>query len=476
MRPLKLLILSLLLLPALALLAFGPRDVEEVPRRRVVVEYWEKWTGLEEQQMRQIVDEFNDTVGRDKNIYVRYLAAGDVRRKTLVAIAGGVPPDIAGMWDHTLVQYAALDALEPLDGLAREAGITPETYKPVYWRACSYEDKLYGLVSTPGVVALLYNRQAFEQNADALRAAGLDPTRAPQTIAELDAYAAALDIVRADGRVDRVGYLPLEPDWYLPYTPIWFGGSIFDESSNRITLTDAKVIAAYDWIASYSRKLGAAEVIAFRSASGAGSNWSSPQNPFLTGTVLMEQNGPWMAWYFERYAPSLQRLRWSKPEEATKTLEERKLNYAWAAAAFPSAVPGMRDVSYCTSDVLVIPRGAKHKREAFAFLAYLNRQDVMERLCAMHCKNSPLAKVSDDFIRRHPNPYVDVFERLAASPNAHSVPQCPILQEVVDELEAVGQRVTLLQATPAVALAEAQARLEVKYADFISMQRERRGH
>jgi maltose-binding protein MalE len=124
--------------------------------------------------------------------------------------------------------------------------------------------------------------------------------------------------------------------------------------------------------------------------------------------------------------------------------------------------------------VLVIPRGAKHKQEAFTFMAWLNRQDVMERLCTSHCKNSPLAKASESFIANHPNPYLDVYERLTASPNAHSVPQIPIFQEVRDELNSVAQRVTLLQADAPTALLEAQARLDVKYADFLRMQEKRK--
>ena len=473
MISLKHIVISILAATAGAILAFGPRGDAALPRDRVIVEYWEKWSGDEEQSMRAIVDEFNDTVGREKKIFVRYLSTSAIDQKTLVAIAAGVPPDIAGMWDHTLVQYAAMDALEPLDDLARAAAIDSSIYKPAYWRACNYEGHLYALISTPGVVALLYNREAFEANTDALRRAGLDPYRPPRTIRELDAYADALTS-SAGGRLDRVGYLPLEPGWYLQYTPIWFGGSIWDEQAKRITLTDPKVIEAYDWVASYSRKLGAAEMVAFRSASGAGSNWDSPQNPFITDTVLMEQNGPWMARYFERYCPQRQRLLWSREVEMTKPPAQRKRNYFWAAAAFPSA-DGRQDLSLCTSDVLVIPRGARHKREAFEFMAYLNRQDVMEKLCAAHCKNSPLEKVSERFVREHPNPYIDVFERLAASENAHTVAQCPILQEVVDELEALGQRVTLLQTDAATALRDAQARLEVKHADFLRMQRQRRG-
>ena len=59
---------------------------------------------------------------------------------------------------------------------------------------------------------------------------------------------------------------------------------------------------------------------------------------------------------------------------------------------FPSAVPGLEDVTFADFDALVIPQGARHKQEAFEFIAYVNRQDVMEKLCKLHCKNSPLAR------------------------------------------------------------------------------------
>src|SRR5581483_7351964 len=90
-------------------------------------------------------------------------------------------------------------------------------------------------------------------------------------------------------------------------------------------------------------------------------------------------------------------------------LPVRRARAQWAAAPFPSAVPGLNDVTYATFDTLVIPRGAKHKREAFEFIAYVNEQKVMEKLCKMHSKNSPLTAVSDDFLEHNKNPYIDVF-------------------------------------------------------------------
>jgi ABC-type glycerol-3-phosphate transport system substrate-binding protein len=456
-QAIRILVLTLMVVPALALVAFGPGSGSSRQDNVVVVEYWEKWTGAEEQQMKQIVDQFNDTIGKDKHIFVRFMSTSNINGKTLVATAGGTPPDIAGIWDWNLVQYASLDALEPLEDMARAAGITSATYKPVYWNACNYKGHLWALISTPAVVALHYNRQAFEQNAAVLRKAGLDPFRPPRTLDELDAYADALTVVDPKGHLVHAGYFPMDPGWYVQYTSFWFGADIYDAKTGQFNLTDPRVVKAFEWLQRYSKKYGKAAVTDFQSGFG---NFDSPQNPFLCGQVYMEQQGPWMANYIDHQTPAWQRLLWSRDVEMTKSIAERRKNYGWAAAPFPSAVPGMEDVTYAPFDALAIPRGARHKKEAFEFIAFVNRQDVMEHLCMMHSKNSPLAAVSENYLTHHPNPYIEVFERLANSPNARMAPQTPILAEAVDELTVAAQRVTLLECDAQTALQQAQVRLQ----------------
>jgi multiple sugar transport system substrate-binding protein len=470
-QPLKVIVLALLIIPAILLLILGPRSDSDVPHDRVVIDYWEKWTADEAKQMRDIVDTFNDTEGKDKHIFVRYVSTSNVNQKTLVATAAGVPPDVAGLWDNNLAQFAELDALQPLEKMAAEHGITAATYKPVYWNACNYNGHLYALVSTPAAVALHYNTKVFADNADKLRAAGLDPARAPQTIDELDAYAKVLETVDSHGHLTRSGYLPMEPGWFAAYTQLWFGGEIWDAKTHKFTLTDPRVVKAYTWLQSYSKRLGRDAINEFQSSQG---NFDTPQNAFLTGTVVMEQQGPWMANYILNLKPSMDGLKSSGDDDFTQPLADRLKRLQWAVAPFPSAVPGMTDVTYCGFDTLVIPRGAKHPREAFEFMAYVNRQDVMERLCKMHSKNSPLAKVSDDFLEHHKNPYIKVFERLARSPNAHGIPQIPIWPEVGDEMNNVIQRLVLLLDEPEPALAKAQVTLQAKYELFMEKQRARK--
>ncbi len=471
MKPVKSIVTACLIIPAIAILAFGPRSDQDLPKDRVIVDYWEKWTADEEAQMREIVNEFNDTVGKDKHIYVRYVSTSSVNQKTLVATAAGVPPDIAGMWDGNLVQFAELNALEPLDELAAEYGITSATYKPVYWNACNYHGHLYALISTPSTIALHYNTKIFADNADKLRAVGLDPTRAPATIDELDRCAKALDVVDEKGHIIRSGYLPMEPGWYVTSTHLWFGGEIWNPATEKFTFTDPKVVAAYAWLQSYSKRLGKDAVSEFKSGTG---NFDSPQNPFLIGSVVMEQQGPWMANYILNLKPSMDGLADSKGDDFNLPLADRLKRLQWAAAPFPSAVPGLKDVTVANFDTFVIPRGAKHPKEAFEFMAYVNRQDVMEKLCKMHSKNSPLAKVSRDFLEHHKNPYIQVFEDLANSPNAHSVPQIPIMPEVGTEMNQMIQTLVLhTDVEPLTALQNCQDVLQKKYDKFMEIQKAR---
>jgi ABC-type glycerol-3-phosphate transport system substrate-binding protein len=185
----------------------------------------------------------------------------------------------------------------------------------------------------------------------------------------------------------------------------------------------------------------------------------------------MQQQGPWMANYIANLKPSYSQLL--VPTAQEHTLPRRTDNYGWAVAPFPSPVPGLQNVSVCPFDILMIPTGARHKHEAFEFIAYVNRQDVSEKLCTLHCKNTQLRNVSESFFANHPNPYIKVFQDLAASRNAHGVPPIPIWPQVFKELTDAGQAVALQGADPKVVLGRAQVRLQAQYDQFRQIQEQR---
>jgi ABC-type glycerol-3-phosphate transport system substrate-binding protein len=436
---------------ALAILIWGPRPDPPVPADRandVVLQYWEKWTGNESESMQKIVDDFNNTEGKQKHIYVQYLSMSNISQKMLTATAAGVPPDVAGLWQDYLAQLAALGALEPLDDLAaqHDPPITASIYKPVYWESCHYDGKLYSLVSTPATVALFYNKDIFAEEAGPLRAAGLDPDRAPRTLQELDAYAKVLDKweIDSDGNkhLIRAGYVPMEPGWYINQMSIWFGQDIWDDKARKFTVNSPAVLNACEWVQSYANRLG---IDAMNRFAGSNKDFNTPQNPFMSGRVAMEMQGPWMANFIKHVMPSL--------------------DGHYGVSPFPSAV-GMQNVTFCPFDTLMIPAGGKHKKEAFDFIAFVQRQDEMEKLCSLHCKNSPLAQESPGFIKNHPNPYIQVFEDLASSPNAHGPIQCPIAPAAGTEIQAMYQSMVDLSGTPKTAVADTQKLLDAKLADY----------
>ena len=295
------------------MLAFGPRPVMNAPQGVTRILYWEKWTGLEGQQMQAIVDEFNKTVGKEKGIYVDYVSMSQIEKKTLIATAAGVPPDVAGMWDSQVLQYASMNALEPLDFYAQEYGLTRDKFKPAFYDGCTYNGKLYAMPSTVYSAALIWNKKIYQSKATELRQAGLDPDRPPRTIAELDQYAKAIDTWEVDnGRkhLGVTGFIPTQPGSFTNQYPYWFGADIVSADGTKVELDTPQMTACYDWIRGYSERLGNDAISEFTSGFG---QFDSPANPFMAGQNSMELMGPWIGQFIEKFTPWMN--RYGVPED-----------------------------------------------------------------------------------------------------------------------------------------------------------------
>ncbi len=374
---------------------------------KVIVTYWEKWTNFEADAMRVVVEEFNRS--QDK-IYVEYLSVSNVSNKTMLSTAGGIPPDVAGLFGGNIAQYASNGAVMPLDELAKEAGIEQEQYIPVYWNMCTYRGKLWALPTTPASTALHYNKGILEE-------AGLDPNKPPTTIEELDEMDAKILKRDASGKIVKMGFLPTEPGWWPWSWPSFFGGSLWN-GYDKITMATPENVRAYEWVRSYTRRYGLGTVQAFQQGFG---GFDSPQNGFLDNKLASVIQGVWMYNFITKHNPEMK----------------------WAAVPFPHPAyrPDKANTTVIDLDVLVIPRGAKHPKEAFEFIKFVQSQKGMELLCLGQKKHSPLIKVSDEFIQAHPNPYVMLFAQQALSVNAASPPKTPIWPQWGDEIKTALEKI-----------------------------------
>lgn len=420
---------------------FGPRGARESAGGRIVLEYWEKWTGHEGRAMQRVVDDFNRSQDR---IRVRYTATSAIDQKSMVAIAGGDPPDVVGLWNYNVPGYAESDALIPLDDLAPSFGVRPENYAAGVRPIMTHRGRLWAVVNTGGTVALYYNRSLF-------RAAGLDPDRPPRTIAEMDECDRRLTQVSAGGRIERAGFLHTEPGWWSWIWGYSFGGRLYDEASERSLVASPENIAAYEWVQSCTRRLGVDALKRFRSGFG---NYDSPLNAFLSGKVAMEVQGPWLANVVAAFKPDLD--YGVAPIPVSAELYD------------PAAPVGLID-----TDVLVVPRGAPHPEASMEFIAYTQRPGVVEFLSTVQCKNSPLAVSSESFMDHHPNRGVRVFDALAKSPRSFLCPPTRTWLQFKEEFDAAAENIWTLRGSASAELASLERRTQA-ILDRAADQRRRR--
>jgi ABC-type glycerol-3-phosphate transport system substrate-binding protein len=429
-------------LPAVLLLAFGPRGRHDAPEGRTIIRYWEKWSGVEGLAMQRIVDEFNDGPGAEAGIWVDYNAISNVDQRTLIAAAGGDPPDLAGLYDFVLPQFADQGALLPLDDLVTEFGIDQSQFKPVWWSIGQYDGRLYGLPSAPYTIALFYNKRLF-------REAGLDPEKPPRTIAELDEYTRRLTLKADDGRIVQMGFTvaPRMLGWWHWVWPQFFYADLWDGRAFHLDTPEG--LAAFTWIDNIRTEIG-------RTASGnfemTAAVIEGAENPFLNERLAMMYQGPWIVNWINKYTPSLE----------------------YGVAAFPG-VTAERTPVLVSSDVYVIPKGAPHAREAMTFLAYLMRQDVMERLCREHGKVSPFREPGAAFYTGHPNQHIRLFDGLADSPYAFGYPKMPTFKEASMEMLVVLEDLLQGKRTPGEAAAIAQASIDDDVSEYQRVRAKRYG-
>jgi ABC-type glycerol-3-phosphate transport system substrate-binding protein len=405
---------------------------------KIHLEYWEKWSGAEEYAMQSVVNQFNYSQDR---IVVDFLSVGEIEQKTILATAAGDPPDISGVFRSNVFSLADRNALTPLDDFIRKDGSTTDQFLSRYARAYSslgtYRDKLWALPSTPTTCALFWNKDLF-------RAAGLDPEKPPRTLAELDSMSAKLTRRDSSGDLTQVGFLPQASSGWIWAFPQWFGGQLFDGQNVTIG-SNPDNLKAFRWLENYSKNYG---VEALRRMSSSFGQLASQQDPFMSGQVAIIFDGVWRSHFIRQFAPGM--------------------NYG--VAGWPEAQPGITDFTIADGDMLVIPRGAKHPREAWEFLRFVSSPNLtaqrledlqgVELLCYLQEKESPLAQWSPYFESHHPNRDISVFRQLAQSLHAIPMPAMGIWEEYQVELTNAFDETRLEIKSPEQALHDCQVRVQ----------------
>ena len=392
----------------------------------IEVTYWQFWTGFEGKAIEQLVNKFNKT---HSNIKVKMLTISEPRKKILLSIIGKTPPDCISAVAEWVPELSSRGALIPLNDYCKEYMIDQSLFIPVFWKMLNLQEHTWALPTTPTSTALYWNKNLFIES-------GLDPEKPPKTLKELEKYSKRLTKTRTDGKIVRSGFLPTWPKFSFGFYPVIFGGSWGNSETGQITANNPKNILAWEWAQNFARSLGAKNIQTFHEECG---NYQGPNNPFYSSKIALEVNGVWEGNFISNFAPHIK----------------------WGVAPTPTFDGKPATIVNC--DCILIPKGAKHPKEAFEFISWLMQPENIEELCILQKKFSPLL-YSDrkEFIDKHPNPYIKVFIDLAKAENAQFFPQITSYQLYSRELKRAFEEVMKLEKDPKTALYEVQKRMETE--------------
>lgn len=432
-----LLVLSMiLLLGSLVVFSRQSQTPRKYPQRQPVV-FWHMWTAEWAKVVNRIAERFNQSQDQYEVIPVSLppgMAGFETDRKFFLAVVGGDPPDCMAQWNPVIPLWANEGLLEPLDKVMSPAEYQDALARlyPAARNIGSYNGKLYG-------VATALNAFALFCRLDHLREAGLTPEQIPPTIEEFLPFARKLDRFDHEGNILRLGY----HDQYGGFTwPFWiarFGGSLYDWTQQRVTVSSPANLRALDWFQVNTKFYGQERMLRFASVLQMTSNMGGLDWSFLTGHFSLVLDGPWRVEQLAKFAPDLE--------------------YCTVPAPYPRE-GGRSHGGWTNGNFIVIPKGSKNPKGALAFMRYWSGLDdptVAAEFMAWGGWVPPVrgtveAPAYQAYIKKYPQ--FATFVRDVDSPDIQVSPPVAYLNYFFDRYLIVADSVTRMRLTPEEGLAQ----------------------
>ena len=200
----KIYLILLILLLSLSLFAQGTKEKDET-----TITWWHSNSGILGDVTDELVDEFNNTIGKDEGIYVEAIYQGkanDVLTKVKAAASSGDTsslPDIAQLDSTGVTDMGTSPYIYYVEDLAKDNGEDLSFLLDSAIESMRYKGKVIGLPFNASTLLYYYNKSAFEE-------AGVT---VPKTFDELISIAPSLVVKDEKGEVKRYA-LSLVPTTY----------------------------------------------------------------------------------------------------------------------------------------------------------------------------------------------------------------------------------------------------------------------
>ena len=176
---------------------------------------------------------------------LRGSSGGTSPDRLITAIAGGTPPDVVQFERSIVVEWANKGLLLPIDNLMKIS--VKSSWLPGSYSEVSHAGQTYGLPWDTDLRGLYWSKSLVAES-------GIDDSRGPATLAELDDMALKLTKREADGRFTQLGFIPWLGNWYAVGWLYAFGGALYDPATKRPIVNTANHVRAFEWLQTYGER------------------------------------------------------------------------------------------------------------------------------------------------------------------------------------------------------------------------------
>ncbi|MDQ7879499.1 ABC transporter substrate-binding protein [Microbacterium sp. QXD-8] len=252
---------------------------------KIVLDFWNGFTGPDGPALQQVVDDFNDSQD-EIEVKTNIMPWDTLYQKVLTSVAGNNGPDIIAMSASRIPQFADEGMFMPVDDYYEDEANDAAALTPAAVEASMYDGENYGVPVNYATMMMYYNKDLFT-------AAGLDPEAPPTTWDEFAAMVPQLSTDdNGDGKPD-VYAIALADHETVPIFPslLWgTGGGIVSEDGTTSMLGDPESIEALEfWV----------DLVTEQKAAPVGLSGADADKLFQTEKAAIEIVGPWMTTGFD---------------------------------------------------------------------------------------------------------------------------------------------------------------------------------
>lgn len=388
--------------------------VQVPPVEPVKLTFWFNWEGTNADVMKDLVDRFN-TQNPDIVVEPVFQPYSDIMTLYQTAIVGGTTPDVAALDLILIPQLVETGAIAPLDEfVAADSDIQVDDFYPLLADYDIMGGKRYALPVSTNNMQLIWNKDLFAK-------AGLDPEKAPATWDEMQSMAQQCQDP-ANGVVGFEYYTQPTGEGITWQFQVWLwaaGGEFLNADNTAAAFNTPEGLTALTFVSDMLQ--------------GNGSQ-PGPWGLFGDQKACMQLDGSWLFGY-RKDAP-----------------------FQWGIAAVPAPTGGAT-ASNVGGEHIFMFDAAPNKEAAWKFIKYLTSTEVQlewDQLTGFLPVRQSVAENADylTWINETEPRMMPFVEGMIS---AHTRPATPKYFAVSDAFSREIQKALLGEATPADALAAAEA-------------------